>query len=214
MAIDDLDELLAEAISALRTGGVATTRGALSQPPFHCVPSADKTRRIIYSTKCDWLLNLAGHSIPNDVTLLWRYGPLGPRERAFVRGVADHFGASVYFVGDLDPLDLATYATLVADPAVASAAYLGISASWLDACRADLAKQARPAFQLVCIAMDAAEREGWQSLRQIGVDWSEIIGASGLSLLDSGLKLELEGASTPALYSSAFTADLVRALFA
>jgi len=213
MATDGEDELLAEAISALRTGGAATSRGALSQPPFHCVPSADRTRRIIYSPKCDWLLNLAGHSIPNDITLLWRYGPLGPRERAFVRGVTDHFGASVYFVGDLDPLDLATYATLVAEPAVSSAVYLGISTSWLEACRAEHAKLANPAFERVCIRMDAAEREGWNSLREIEIDWQELVGASAVSLLDSGLKLELEGASNPALYSPAFIAELVHSLF-
>ena len=97
--------------------------------------------------------------------------------------------------GGLDPLDLATYATLVADRAVSSAVYLGISASWLDACRADLAKHARPAFQQVCIPMDAAEREGWQGLREIGVDWPDHR-RGGVSLLDSGLKLEPRGPAT------------------
>jgi hypothetical protein len=212
MATDGENELLTEAVSALRAGGVVANRAALNQPPFHCVPSPEKTRRIIYSTKCDWLLNVAGHSIPDDVTLLWRYGPLGPRERAFVRCMADHFGVAVSFVGDLDPLDLATYATLVADPVVFDAVYLGISASWLDACQADLAKQA-VAFQRVCIPMDAAERDGWQGLREVRIDWSTLLGASALALLDSGLKLELEGGSNPAIYSAAFTAELAHSLF-
>jgi hypothetical protein len=138
---------------------------------------------------------------------------LGPSERAFVRGLVDYLGAPVCFVGDLDPLDLATYATLVADSAALNVSYDGISDSWLEACEADLARHAGQTLQRVCIPMDDAEREGWTALVGLGVDWPALAGPRAVSMLGSGVKLEVEAATNPTLYSSAFRAELTRLLF-
>jgi hypothetical protein len=206
--------LLAEAIAALQSRAATSGQSGLPRYPFHCIPSSGSCRRIIYSTKGDWLLRLTDDPIPDDVAMVWRVGPLGPSERAFVRGVVGLLAAPVFFVGDLDPLDLAAYATLVAEATLANASYLGVSGTWLDACEADLVAHRRSALKQVCIPMDDAERAGWATLRDVGIDWPHVVGPRAVSLLDSGVKLELEGASNRELYSPEFRRGLVRALFA
>jgi len=61
--------------------------------------------------------------------------------------------------------------------------------------------------------MEPAEREGLIQLLQVPLDWPAIVGPSALALLQSGTKLELEGASNPAIYSQSFVEGLRRAVF-
>jgi hypothetical protein len=213
MVEDGEAALLAEAIKALRSPAATSVQSDLRGYTFHCMPSSGYCRRIIYSTKGEWLLRLTDHPIPDDVAMVWRVGPLGAGERAFVRSVVGHLAAPVFFVGDLDPLDLAAYATLVAEPTLASASYLGVSGSWLDACESDLADHRGLALSQVCITMDEAERAGWARVRDVGIDWPRIVGPRAVSLLDSGAKLELEGASNRELYSRTFRHEFLRVLF-
>src|SRR5262245_35379425 len=120
MVEDSEGGLLARAVGALKAGGARESQSGVPRYPFHCVPSSSRCRRIIYSTKGDWLFRLADDAIPSDVAMIWRVGPLGPTERDFVRSVVASLAAPVVFVGDLDPLDLAAYATLVAEPTLAT----------------------------------------------------------------------------------------------
>ena len=137
MASDD--ELLAQAVSFLQTGGGSSPQVDLRHYPLHSIPAVGTCRRVIYSTKADWLMHLIDGSVPKDATFLWRYGPLDANHRSLVRTIVGHPGPPVQFVGDLDPLDLATYATLAAGPESMVASYLGISDAWLLRCEADLA---------------------------------------------------------------------------
>jgi hypothetical protein len=213
MASDE--DLLKEVVGSLQHGRglTAATVADLRQYPLHCIPAVEACRRVIYSTKGDWLLKLTDGVVPKDTTFLWRYGPLDASHRALLRAVVGSPSPPVQFVGDLDPLDMATFATLVADQALLAASYLGISDGWLNRCESDLAQHPGPSLDRVCIPMESAERAGLNALLQLPMDWSAIIGRRSLSLLQSGVKLELEGASNPAIYSRAFGEELRRSVF-
>ena len=211
------DDLLTEALLSLqaRVGGSASVNPKvdLRHYPLRCIPAAESCRRVLYSTKGDWLIHLNNDSVPKDVTILWRVGPLTASHRALVRAIIGEPGPPVHFIGDLDPLDLATYATLVSDPAVLAASYVGVSESWFDRCEADLTQRREWSLDRVCIGMDPEERRGLARLLQIPLDWTRLIGPRALAMLESGRKLELEGASNPAIYSHAFRNDLLRTVF-
>ena len=95
-----------------------------------------------------------------------------------------------------------------------AAVYAGVDGAWLDRCREDLAASKGLPLERTCIAMDAVERIGLTQLGQLAVDWPQIVGPQAWSLLQSGFKLELEGASNPHLYSSSFQNELRRHLLA
>lgn len=209
------ETLLSAAISRL-LGDQGDADGG-RELPLHVVPAAQRCTRIIYTTKIDWLTRLTDGltAVPNHVAILWRYGPLSARHRAVVRAVAQSLDAPVYFVGDLDPLDLVTYATLTepSESPLAAMNYLGISDTWLERCERDLASRPGMTIQAVCIQMEPQEQKGLARLKQLPPPWTDPVGPRASSLLAGGLKLELEGASNPDLYSRAFRDDLVRSLF-
>jgi hypothetical protein len=212
------DAILHDAIAELtgsREGQPSNGSGRSSREfPLHAIPSLRRCRRILYTTKVEWLAaitdGLAG--VPDDVALVWRYGPLTAPHRALLHGMLHTLDAPMCFVGDLDPLDLATYATL-AQGAASAVNYLGISDAWLDRCERGFAR-ADTTLNSVCIAMDHAERDALESLTKLSGRWSDALGPRARLLLQSGLKLELEGASNPSLYSAAFHDELMALLFA
>lgn len=215
------DELLHSVISALLTTGkqggpTDRLETDLREYPLTVVPTLGRCRRIIYTTKMDWLTRLTRGSLkPADTALLWRTVPLSSQHRDLLRAVVQSFGAPMYFIGDLDPLDLATYATL-AGPGESPqkiATYLGVSDSWLERCERDLASQRGKSFQMACMHMDTDERDGFERLKQLPVDWTNVVGPRALSMLASGTKLELEGASNPDLYSQSFQGELLEFVF-
>ena len=59
-------------------------------------------------------------------------------------------------------------------------------------------------LERLCIRMDPAEHAGIERMRRLPIDWDKVVGTRAMALLESGLKLELEGASNPGLYSAAF----------
>jgi hypothetical protein len=207
--------LLNAAISRL-FGGQGDAHGG-RELPLHVVPAAQRCTRIIYTTKIDWLARLTDGltDIPDEVAILWMYGPLSAQHRAVVRAVTQSLNAPIYFVGDLDPLDLVTYATLMepGESPLAAMTYLGISDAWLERCERDLASRPGMTMQAVCIPMDPEEQNALARLNQLPPPWTDPVGPRASSLLAAGLKLELEGASNPDLYSRPFRDDLVRLLF-
>jgi hypothetical protein len=203
------DDLLRHALDAL--SNPKEQAPSLRLYPVHSVLPAAPCRRIIYSTKGDWLAALTHGfaKLPADVAVVWRHGPLDSYHRNYVRAVVAHFAAPLVFIGDLDPLDLVTYATLASGPGAVSLEYGGISDAWLAACAEALASQ----FERVCIPMNPAERSGVQRLLQLRPELKSVIGARAVELLLSGRKLELEGATNPRLYSQAVVDDRIRAMF-
>lgn len=212
------DAILQDAIAGLtgsREGQPSNGSGRSSREfPLHAVPSLRRCRKILYTTKVEWLAAITDGltGVPDDVALVWRYGPLTAPHRALLHGMLRVLDAPMSFVGDLDPLDLATYATL-AQGTESAVDYLGISDAWLDRCERGFAR-ANTTLKSVCIAMDQAERNAVESLTKLSGRWPDALSPRALSLLQSGLKLELEGASNPRLYSTAFQDELTALLFA
>jgi hypothetical protein len=108
---------------------------------------------------------------------------------------------------------MAVYATLASDPGTLAVSYLGVSDAWLLRCEQDLTSRPVGSFRRVCIPLEAAERDALAHLLGMSIDWVSVIGPSALSLLQSGVKLELEGASNPDLYSAAFVQGLRQVVF-
>lgn len=106
----------------------------------------------------------------------------------------------VIFVGDLDALDLLSFATLLhaakLDPARAH--FAGPIDAWLDALSAEHKK-------MIAIEMSDFERELWGRVRGLALDWDARLGPRAMALLDAGHKIELDGAMNPAIYGEAFT---------
>lgn len=106
----------------------------------------------------------------------------------------------VIFVGDLDPLDLLTLATLMEraklDPE--NVYYAGPVDPWIDALTVEHKA-------IISIEMSEFERALWTHVRKLPVEWDVFLGDNALALLDSGHKIELEGAMNPEIYGEAFT---------
>lgn len=214
------EELLHNAISALITsgeGGTVEEQAELREYPLHIVPARQACRKTIYTTKLDWLrlLGEGTTGLPEDVAILWRSGPLNTAHRAVVRAIVKSIGTPIYFIGDLDPLDLVTYASLATpvESLVPTTNYLGISDPWLERCEVDLASKPGRSIKAACIIMEAEERDGFERLKRIRIDWISLVGQRAFSLLESGMKLELEGASNPHLYSASFRHELLGFIF-
>lgn len=212
------EELLHDAIGLVgKDGPIAGGEVGLREYPLQIVPALQSCRRIVYTTKIDWLMHLTEGfaNVPADVAILWRFGPLSGHHRALVRAVVQALDAPLYFIGDLDPLDLVTYASLV-EPGGSSATgtrYLGISDSWVGRCEADLVSQGK-SIDTLSIRMEAEERDGFERLKAVLAGWDSLIGPRAASMLESGIKLELEGASNPRIYSRSFREELLSLIFA
>lgn len=111
------------------------------------------------------------------------------------------------FVGDLDPLDLTIFLLLELELSAVGihVEHVGVGKRWLQACRASIRAGSR---KLPVIEMSSLERFHWSKLRDVR-DWSSVLGADGMQLLEGGEKLELEGAMNDAFYQPHLTERLV-----
>jgi hypothetical protein len=154
------------------------------------------------------------HRIPPEIAIFQRYGPLAKPQKHLLELLVDQLDAPVFFVGDLDPTDLTTYATLVSgnrpESSLSKATYLGVGDEWLKLCERDA--PGRP-LSVTCITLDASERSALERLHALAIDWRKVVGKRSMKLLASGMKLELEGASNPALYSVDFRQKILALLF-
>jgi hypothetical protein len=173
-------------------------------------------RKVLFLSKRGWLdvgLRLA-QEIPPDVAVLSRYGPLSEPQKRLIEHVIERLAAPLFFVGDLDPTDLTTYATLISGnregSKLSKAKYLGIGDEWVKLCEAD--SPSRP-LSVCCLPLDASERSALDRLTGLAIDWRKVAGKRSLKLLASGMKLELEGASDPASYTPEFRQKLLALLF-
>jgi hypothetical protein len=218
--MSDEDELLHDAIAMVLSDSgdeesVRETRSVLREYPLQVIPATGACRKILYTTKLSWLLQLTDGrtDVSEDIALIGGAAPLTGPHRDVVRAIVQAAGAPLRFVGDLDPWDLLTFATLYvsADQPTVAAEYLGISDTWIDRCEKDLAEAGR-SLSGVCIKMGPEERRGFERLQQLPVDWAGIVGPRAFAMLGSGVKLELEGASNPKIYSRTFHVDLLETL--
>jgi hypothetical protein len=173
-------------------------------------------RKALFLAKRGWLdvgLRL-DQEIPHDVAVLSRHGPLSEPQKRLVEQVIEQLAAPLFFVGDLDPTDLTTYATLISGnregSKLSKARYLGVGDEWIKLCESDSPKIP---LSVCCIPLDAGERSALDRLTGLAIDWRKVVGKRGMKLLASGMKLELEGASNPAIYTPEFRQKLVSLLF-
>ena len=209
-------DLLNDAILSLTDAGFERN-AVLRHYPLQVIAASDPCRKIIYTTKLDWLIAITDgmKMVPPDVAIYYRFGPLVSYYRDLIRTTAAFLNAPVHYIGDLDPFDLATYATLtlVANGPSTCASYLGISDPWVNLCVSDLAGQHHKKFEAALVPMQDDERMGHERLRALSIDWNRLVGEKALSILDSGFKLELEGASNPRFYSASFVSKLLEFIF-
>lgn len=95
------------------------------------------------------------------------------------------------FIGDLDPVDLASFVTLEsAAPSGLRVVYGGMDDEWLERERASrVTTDATP-----YIKMPKTEQRLWRALLDVHPTLERTIGSNSRELLDRGLKMEIEGA--------------------
>ena len=213
--LDDGDDgLLTAALRALGAGGTGEADGPyqedLRHRPLHVVPALSACRRVLYTTKVDWLVDVLGwpDGAPDDVALLWRWSPVGRAHGPTLRAAVEALRAPLVFVGDLDPLDLATFSTLARALDGLPVRYAGVGDPWIALCERHLASGTT--LRELCTAMSEPERAALRQADAIGLGWAALAGPRGAALFESGVKLELEAASNPAYFSPALAGELAR----
>ena len=163
------EELVDWALSVLQNRDDDGSRAALLERhgrdyPLAIVPPLSKCRKVLFFTKRDWLEvgRPVEHQIPPDIAILQRYGPLPKPHKHLLELLVDQLDAPVHFVGDLDPMDLTTYATLISgnrrESRLSKVTYLGVGDEWLKLCERDAA---RLPWAACSIPLDADERRAF-----------------------------------------------------
>ena len=190
--------------------------------PLQVIPAEGRCRRVLYLTKLDWLLELVGDEdrVPSDVAILHRFGLVAPTTLELISRFLGGSTPSLVFIGDLNPQDLATFACLVSGGTAAKpksddkVVYAGVRDTWIDIClqefrnpfigddrSSDESKEAQ-FRRAACVALSDAERDALALLRRLPVSWETLLGQNSLALLDSGWRLDVEGATNGRLYST------------
>ena len=156
-------------------------------------------RRWLYLTKLNWLGG--PNAIPDDVGAIQAMGPVDTGLATAIRSITRD--CPIWFVGDLDPLDVTAFLSLKAEGL--DARYLGIGDDWLRLCVAT-------GMTLPTIALSPFELANLRALEAF--DLGALLGEEGAALLSTGHKLELEGASNEAFYGADHTERMRALLFA
>jgi hypothetical protein len=187
------------------------------------VAAPSSCRRILYATKHSIIdtLILAGN-IPSKVMILSRPGVVARSYADIVRREALARRASIGFVGDLDPLGLTTYVSLVAggfdkgSRPLEAVSYIGLDDNWLQLCErellADLRKPCLPETDVpvaLCTVMTPFERDHLDVLDSF-IDLASILGERCLAILHAGFTIDLSMASDPRRYETGFPEKLLR----
>jgi hypothetical protein len=180
-------------------------------PPLHVYASEGKPRRLLYCTKealCQrWVMD---EVFPAGWVALSRYGLPTPEYLDEIGLHRARHRLPLLFVGDLDPLDLTTFALLRGSHAKPPVVYAGIDDRWLALCERNAVR--KHALEEALLTMGTLEREHLSIARDLLPDLEDLIGPRCLALLESGKKLELEGACNTGSYGAGFPALLVRHL--
>jgi hypothetical protein len=185
--------------------------------PLEVYAAPKKASRCIFFTKSYLLrLWLRTDLFPQDTDALVSYGVPSIRVCDIAREQARSAGRPIQFVGDLDPLDLAAYAALAAGGTPlrrrrrsVPVEYAGIDDRWLDLCERHAR---RPPVATYTIRLSTREREQLSALQRAGLDLEATVGPRCAALLRAGSKLEIEGATNPAIYRPELHRDLRRLL--
>ena len=182
--------------------------------PLEVYAAPKKALRCFFFTK-NYLLRLwlRADLFPENTDALVSYGVPSARVCDIVREHARHVRRPIQFIGDLDPLDLAAYVALGAGGTPLRRSrrrpvpvqYAGIDDRWLDVCE----RHARqPPVATYTIRLSTRERDQLDALERVGLDLEATVGPRCAAILRTGYKLEIEGATNPAIYRSGLHRDL------
>jgi hypothetical protein len=178
--------------------------------PLQIWVAEGRAKRALFVTKIGGLMGVDLNKLPKSTTLLAHYRVCMP---ALCERIARECPSGrLDFVGDLDPLDLTVYLTLASrlKKHGVTVRHVGVNGAWVERARKHLATP----WKLPTIPMSGPERKHYALLKSFRFDWEAVIGAEAVALLDSGEKLELEGATNPAFYRGrALSRAIERALW-
>lgn len=167
-----------------------------------------KPRRLLYITK-DTFPRIWSNAttLPDDLAMFWQWGFPSRASCDLLVRHAQEVGRPIYFIGDLDPLDLTRFADLRSRGVPVR--YLGIDDRWLRLCREHVRSfgkgpDAHRGMRGITIEMDDTEREHFTVVTRLVPDVKRLIGSECFAFLQSGWKLELEGASHPGHFRKPF----------
>lgn len=175
-------------------------------PPLQVYLGGGRPTQLLYFTK-DFLCShwMIEGQFPSHWIALARRGLPTPSYLEEVRRYQASVGVPISFVGELDPLDLTIFLTLMrGDVDLRSSGrqipvrYLGLSDDWLRL----LKRGANPISGT--LGMERLEREHFELIRQALPNLRSLVGERCFALLDAGHKLELEGMCDPTLSGRTF----------
>jgi hypothetical protein len=175
---------------------------------FHVYRGRGQPRLLLYCTKEFLLRHWAlDEAFPTTWIGVAKYGLPTPEYLEELRLHTTRYRIPLMFVGDLDPIDLTVFSVLRQN---VPAHYLGIDDRWL--ALVDAHRHRRKPVENLMMKMKDLEREHFSIARQLLPDLERLVGPRCLAFLESGAKLELEGACNPAFHSKKFLTLLARHL--
>lgn len=139
-------------------------------------------RTLIYTTKRHCLPRIEIDELAHPVATLARHGLPSRDDLDFLRGGCSE--VSRLFFGDADPPDLLVFAWLREHLPIH---WAGVSDNFLNSRSYD-------GYPGIHIRLSDSERAAVAELGHLGPDYRDLLGDSCASLLENGLKIELEGA--------------------
>ncbi len=140
------------------------------------------SRTILYTTKGHCIPRIGGLSLESPVAMIARYGLPSSEDLALLYPNATSINR--IFIGDADPPDILVFAWLREHVPIS---WYGVNDDFLN-------RHGNRTFDCIHIALSDKEREAVQKLPQLCPDFRELLGHYCSTLLDSGFKIELEGA--------------------
>jgi len=188
-------------------------------PALRIYQGSAKPSRLLYFTKDDRCIDwIEAETFPPDWRALCRYGIPAAPYVDLLRTLIREAGCELWFVGDLDPHDLSTFATLRNGNAFLEGRpgeglpvrYLGINDPWLQLCVEHLG----PGFSLdgLSVQMGELEREHFGLVEEMLPDLLQLVGPTCLELLRRGRTLAFEAASSESFYKKGFGRKLLKHL--
>jgi hypothetical protein len=152
--------------------------------PYEFIAPSDAEGFVLYATKPRSVLHWLGHfPWEQGMGMMARYGLPDSRDVAFLRRLMER--APVVFLGDLDPPDLLIYSWLHAQ--LPGIRYFGVGDRLLNV--RGMAPDPRVTIQLATV-----EREAMRTFPSVFANLAPVVGPRCENLLNSGYKLETEGA--------------------
>ena len=183
--------------------------------PITVWPSITSTRRVLLSTKQGGILGQDIRRLSSDdTTVMFCSGFPSSGQLLRLRFERELGARELFFIGDLDPVDLITWMILVAGEPIHGLRtnYVGVGDAWITLCKKYVINRSKVLpWGLPVIRLSSFESNILRMIRVQDTPRS-VMGTQALALLDAGYKLELEGASNPAFYRQPFSIALQRML--